>query len=37
MKTGATREIPHCQKVLDRVAQRFDVHCGPLAASDRSD
>jgi len=35
MKTGATREIPHCQKVLDRVAQRFDVHCGPLAASDR--
>jgi hypothetical protein len=37
MKASSSRDIPHCQKVLDRVAERFDVHCGPLTPSDRSD
>jgi len=36
LKTGVSRDIPHCQKVLDRVAERFDVNCGPLVARDRS-
>jgi Pyridine nucleotide-disulphide oxidoreductase len=30
MKSSAERDIAHCRKVLDRVAERFDVHCGPL-------
>jgi thioredoxin reductase len=30
MKSSAERDIAHCRKVLDRVAERFEVHCGPL-------
>lgn len=30
MKSSAERDIAHCRKVLDRVAERFAVHCGPL-------
>ena len=30
MKTGAARDLAHCRKVLDRVAERFDVHCAPI-------
>ena len=30
MKSGAERDIAHCRKVLDRVAERFEVHCGPV-------
>jgi hypothetical protein len=36
MKTGASRDIPHCHKVLDRVAERFGVQCGPLTPGDRN-
>lgn len=30
MKSSAERDIAHCRKVLDRVAERFQVHCGPV-------
>lgn len=30
MKASADRDIAHCRKVLDRVGERFGVHCGPL-------
>jgi len=30
MKSSAMRDIAHCRKALDRVAERFDLHCGPL-------
>lgn len=30
MKSSAERDIAHCRRVLDRVAERFEVHCGPL-------
>jgi thioredoxin reductase len=30
MKSSAARDIAHCRKVLDRVAERFKAHCGPL-------
>jgi thioredoxin reductase len=30
MKASATSDIAHCRKVLDRVAERFGVHCAPL-------
>ncbi len=36
MKTGASRDIPHCHKALDRVAERFGVYCGPLTPRDRN-
>ena len=31
MKAHAQRDIPRCSKTLDRVADRFGVHCRPLA------
>jgi hypothetical protein len=36
MKSSAAKDIAHCQKVLDRVAARFDVRCGPLKPENRS-
>jgi len=30
MKSSAERDIAHCRKVLDRVAERFEVHCRPV-------
>jgi len=36
MKTGAAKDIPHCQRVLNRVGARFGVHAGPLTPGDRS-
>lgn len=36
MKAGAAKDIPHCQSVLDRVAERFNVQCGPLTPRDRN-
>lgn len=30
MKSGAKHDIPHCRRVLDRVAERFDVHSAPI-------
>jgi hypothetical protein len=30
MKSSAERDIAHCRKVLDRAAERFEVHCGPV-------
>lgn len=30
MKYSAERDVAHCRKVLDRVAERFDVHAAPL-------
>lgn len=30
MKASAKRDLAHCRKVLDRVAERFEAHCGPL-------
>ncbi len=36
MKSGMSKDIQHCQSVLDRVAQRFDIKCGPLVPGERS-
>ncbi|UWQ15127.1 FAD-dependent oxidoreductase [Aliiroseovarius sp. M344] len=30
MKANATRDIEHCRRCLDRVAERFDVHAKPF-------
>lgn len=30
MKASATPDIAHCRAVLDRVADRFDIRCGPI-------
>ena len=30
LKSSAAKDIAHCRKVLERVAQRFDVECAPL-------
>lgn len=30
MKSGAKSDIGHCRRVLDRVAERFDVHAAPV-------
>jgi hypothetical protein len=30
MKMRARDEVAHCRRVLDRVAERFDVHCAPV-------
>lgn len=35
MKAGASKDIAHCQYVLDRVGERFDVRCGPLMPGKR--
>ncbi|MEM6634870.1 MAG: hypothetical protein AAF667_03160 [Pseudomonadota bacterium] len=31
LKLGAKKDIAHCQRALDRVAERFDAHCRPVA------
>lgn len=31
MKASAKADIAHCEKALDRVAERFDIHAAPLA------
>jgi len=36
MKSGASRDIERCQRVLDRVGERFGVHCGPLTPGERN-
>lgn len=30
MKASATRDIVHCQAAMDRVAERFNIRCGPI-------
>lgn len=35
MKAGMSEDIAHCHQVLDRIARRFDVKCGPLVPGER--
>ncbi|WP_306752296.1 FAD-dependent oxidoreductase [Paracoccus actinidiae] len=30
MKANARGDVAHCRRTLDRVAERFGIHCGPL-------
>ena len=30
MRANASRDIDHCKRVLDRIGDRFDIHCAPL-------
>lgn len=31
LKLTASRDIAHCQAILDKVARRFDIACGPIS------